>query len=83
MDSPFLYPPAGYVVTCDLTCILDKGVRSLFKKGLNIDFHAELILLNAGILSRMRFRRTLNVGPKRKASKYMPLKTGTNVFTDH
>ena len=32
-DSPFLYPPAGHVVTGDLTCIPDKGVRSLFKKG--------------------------------------------------
>ena len=32
-DSPFLYPPAGHVVTRDLTCIPDKGLRSLFKKG--------------------------------------------------
>ena len=32
-DSPFLYPPAGHVVTGDLTCITDKGLRSLFKKG--------------------------------------------------
>ena len=32
-DSPFLYPPAGYVVTGDLACITDKGLRSLFKKG--------------------------------------------------
>ena len=32
-DSPFLYPPAGHVVTGDLTCIPDKGLRSLFKKG--------------------------------------------------
>ena len=33
MDSPFLYPPAGHVVTGDLACIPDKGLRSLFKKG--------------------------------------------------
>ena len=32
-DSPFLYPPAGHVFTGDLTCIPDKGLRSLFKKG--------------------------------------------------
>ena len=31
-DSPFLYPPEGHVVTGDLTCIPDKGLRSLFKK---------------------------------------------------
>ena len=30
-DSPLLYPPAGHVVTGDLTCIPDKGLRSLFK----------------------------------------------------
>ena len=28
----FLYPPAGHVVTGDLTCIPDKGLQSLFKK---------------------------------------------------
>ena len=32
-DSPFLYPPAGHLVTGDLACIPDKGLRSLFKKG--------------------------------------------------
>ena len=32
-DSPFLYPPAGHVVTGDLNCINDKRLRSLFKKG--------------------------------------------------
>ena len=32
-DSRFLYPPAGHVVTGDLDCIPDKGLRSLFKKG--------------------------------------------------
>ena len=32
-DSPFLYPSAGHVVTGDLTCIPDKRLRSLFKKG--------------------------------------------------
>ena len=29
-DSPFLYPPAGHVVTGDLACIPDKGLQSLF-----------------------------------------------------
>ena len=33
MDSPFPYPPAGHVVIGNLTCIPDKGLRSLFKKG--------------------------------------------------
>ena len=33
VDSPFLYPPAGHFVTGDLTCIPDKGLRLLFKKG--------------------------------------------------
>ena len=32
-DSPFLYPPAGHVVTGDLTCIPYKGLQSLFRKG--------------------------------------------------
>ena len=31
-DSPFRYPPAGYVVTGDLAGIHDKGLRSLLKK---------------------------------------------------
>ena len=30
-DSPFLYPPAGHVVTGDLTCIPDEGLRSLYQ----------------------------------------------------
>ena len=34
-DSPFLYSPAGHVVTGDLACIPYKGLRSLFKKGPN------------------------------------------------
>ena len=33
VDSPFLYPPAGHVDIGDLTCIPDKGLRSLFQKG--------------------------------------------------
>ena len=32
-DSPFLYSPARHVVTGDLTCIPDKGLLTLFKKG--------------------------------------------------
>ena len=31
-DSPFLYPPAGKIVTGDITYIPDKGLRSLFEK---------------------------------------------------
>ena len=54
------------------------------RKGLNIDLHLRLILLNAGILSRMHFRRIVNVGPKRKVSECMPLTTGKKmIFTDH
>ena len=47
---------------------------------LNIDFHPGLILLNAGILSRMHFRHIVNVGLKRKASECMPLTTGKMNF---
>ena len=50
-------------------------VHSL-REGLNIDFHLGLILLNAGILSRMHFRHIVNVGLKRKASESMPLTLG-------
>ena len=32
-ESIFLYPPAGHVVMGDPACILDKGLRYLFKKG--------------------------------------------------
>ena len=32
-DSPLPYPLADHVVTGDLACIPDKGLRSLFKKG--------------------------------------------------
>ena len=32
-DSPFLFQPEGHVVKGDLTCIHDKGLLSLFKKG--------------------------------------------------
>ena len=31
-DSPFLYPSAGHVVSDDLSCIPDTGLRSLFNK---------------------------------------------------
>ena len=77
-------------MTGDLTCIPDKGLRSLFKKGpkyslslrkgLNTDFHPGLILLSAGILSKMHFRHIVNVGPKRKALECMPLTTGKMNF---
>ena len=43
-------------------------------------FDIGLILLNAGILSRMHFGHTVNVGPKRKASECMPFTTGKMNF---
>ena len=52
------------------------------RKGLNTckDFHPGLILLNAGILSRMHFRHIVNVGPKRKAWECMPFTTDKMIF---
>ena len=50
------------------------------RKVLNIDFHPGLILLNAGILSRKHFSRTVNVGPKRKALECMSVTTGKMNF---
>ena len=59
-----------------LLVFLTKDYSHSLRKGLNIDFHPGLILLNAGILSRMH----LNVGLKRKASECMPLMTGKMNF---
>ena len=61
------------LVTLLVFLIKDYGLS--LRKGLNTDFHPGLILLSAGILSRMHFRRIVNVGPKRKASKCMSLET--------
>ena len=63
-----------------LLVFLTKDYGLSLRKGLNIDFHPGLILLSAGILSRMHFRRTVNVGQKRKASECMPLTTGKMNF---
>ena len=63
---------------------LTKDYGHSLRNGLNIDFYPGLILLNARILSRMYFRRIVNVGlrrivnvgPKRKASECMSFTTG-------
>ena len=47
---------------------------------LNIDFHPGLILLNAGILSRMRFRHIVNVGPKKEGIGVPALNDWKNDF---
>ena len=59
---------------------LVKDYGHSLRKGLNIDFNPGLILLNAGILSRMHFRFIVNVGPKRKVSECMPLTTAKMNF---
>ena len=41
----------------------------LLRKGINIDFHPGLILLNTGILSRKHFRRIVNDKTVKKRSK--------------
>ena len=46
------------------------------RKGPNTDFHPELILLNAGVLSRRHFNRIVNGCVRRKTLEYMPLTTG-------
>ena len=63
-----------------LLVFLTKDYGHSLRKGLNIDFHPGLILLNVGILSRNHFRHIVNVGPKRKASECMPLTTGNMNF---
>ena len=63
-----------------LLVFLIKDYGLSLRKGLNTDFHPGLILLSAGILSRMHFRRIVNVGRKRKASECMPLTTGKMNF---
>ena len=65
-----------------LLVFLTKAYGLSTRMGLNIDFHPGLILLSTGILvlSRMHFRRIVNVGPKSKASECMPLTTGKMNF---
>ena len=55
---------------------LRKDYGHSLRKGLNIDFHQGLILLNAVILSWKHFRSNVNVGENRKASECMPLTIG-------
>ena len=59
----------------------DSGLfgASCLERGLDTDFHLGLIQLNAGVLSRMHFRLTVNDGLKRKALKCMSLNTGNIV----
>ena len=63
-----------------LLVFLMKDYGLSLRKGLNTDFHSGLILPSAGILSRMHFRRIVNVGPKRNVSECMPLTTGKMNF---
>ena len=65
-------------VTLLVFLIKDYGLS--LRQGLNSEFHPGLILLSAGILSRMHFRRIVNVARKRKASECMPLTTGKMNF---
>ena len=46
------------------------------RRGLNVDFHPGLILLNARVLSRTHYRCAVNDGVNRKASECMPLTKG-------
>ena len=63
------FPPHVGILSLQVTLLvfLTKDYSHSLRKGLNIDFHPGLILLNAGILSRMHFRHIVNVGLKRKA----------------
>ena len=79
-DSPFLYPPAGHVVTGTLLVSLIRDCGHFLRKDPNTDFHPGLILLSAGVLSRKHFRLTVNDGVRRKASECMPLTTGKMNF---
>ena len=63
-----------------LLVFLIKDYGLFLRKGLITDFHPGLILLNAGILSRLHFRHIVDVGPKRKASECMPLTTAKMNF---
>ena len=63
-----------------LLAMLSQVALLVFKKGPKYKLPSRIILLNAGILSRMHFRHIVNVGPKRKASECMPLTTGKMNF---
>ena len=69
-DSPFLYPPAGHVVTGDLTCIPEKGLWSLFKEGPKYRLPSRIDFTK----SRDVVEDALQTYCKRKASECMPLK---------
>ena len=63
-----------------LLVFLTKDYGLSLRKGLNINFHPGLILLSAGILSRMHFRRTVNVGPKKEGVGVHALNDWKNEF---
>ena len=63
-----------------LLVFLTKDYGHSLRKGLNIDFHPGLILLDAGMVPRKHFSRTLNDGQKGRASECMPLMTGKMNF---
>ena len=82
-DSPFLYPTAGHVVTGDPACIPDKGLRSLFKKGIKyrLPSRIDFTKCRSIFVEALHFRLTVNNGVRRKASECMPLTTGKlNVY---
>ena len=77
VDSPFLYPPAGHVVTGDLGCIPDKGLRSLFKKGPKHRLPSRIDFTKCrSIFEEALQTYCTNDGVRRKASECMPLTTG-------
>ena len=60
-----------------LLVFLTKDYGHSLRKGLIIDFHPGLTLLNTGILSRKHVRRIVNAGQKqKKVSECMPWKSG-------
>ena len=63
-----------------LLVLMTKDYSYSLRKGLNIDFHPALILLNAGILSRMHFRHIVNVGRKKEGVRVHALKDWKNDF---
>ena len=63
-----------------LLVFLTKDYSHSLRKGLNIDFHPGLILLNAGVLSRMHFRHIVNVGSKKEGVGVHALNDWKNEF---
>ena len=65
-------------VTLLVFLIKDYGLS--LRKGLNTDFHPGLILLSAGILSRMHFRRIVNAWSKKEGVGVHALNDWKNEF---